>query len=308
MSDNSKKYILDLLQTPMTRKVKTILEDLFFTLETSENKEISYEFVLIDDINKECPSGSKIIFFGKLKDKKPFFEKGGVAVLAEDVFDSEVELTYLKRLLGENSTLDVADSLQTELQALGKVKVTDHLNSGYYCDSIVVKAAEEGFNFLNIKKGVFNLFGFISEIILDDKGEFPIDVEYGFSGNSFFIQSHFLVEEFYSDLLWELLSDESSSLALMVDSAKTIDIYTLEKTQKLVVTASWAKEYTQNKSLYIHSIDSFRPANRKTKLDKVKPLTIDYKKDHELHLPKNKKTPLSLSSISRIVNFLKNQK
>lgn len=308
MSDNSTKYILNLLESAIPRQLQTIIEDMLFSIETTTSEEISYEFVLIDNMSTEYPPESKVIYFGKTKDKKSFFEKGGVAILSADIVDSETELTYFKRLLGENSTLDVADSLQTNLKALGHVKVTDHLNSGYYCDSIAVKAAEEGFKFLNIKKGIFNLFSLISDLIFDDKGEFPVDVDFGVSDRNFFIQSHFPVQNFYSDIIWDLLSDEKGPFSLMIDSAKTIDIYTLGKTEKLAITISWTKEESVNKSLYIHSIDSFRPANRKTNLSKVKTLKLNHNKELELNLPKNKKTPLSLSSISRIVTFLKQQK
>ncbi|GEM_PF-6776949 len=307
MSDTSKKYILNLLESVIPKQLTTVLEDMLFSIEVDINNELDYEFALIDNINTECPPDTKKIYFGKLKDRKSFFEKGGIAILSMDIVNSETELTYFKRLLGDNSTLDVVDSFQTKLRALGSIKVTDHLNSGFYCDSIAVKAAEEGFKFLNIKKGIFNLFSLISDIVFEDKGEFPVDVDFGVSGESFFIQSHFPVEEFYSELIWELLSDEKSPLSLMIDSSKTIDIYTLKKTEKLVVTISWGKQESLNKSLYIHSIDAFRAANRKTKIDQVRPLKLNYNKDLELDLPKKKKSSLSLSKISRVVTFLKQQ-
>ncbi|PIK13906.1 hypothetical protein [Halobacteriovorax sp. JY17] len=304
MMDKVKKYILNLVKGDLPESVTSILAELDYVIEASYSPDFDYEFTLIDHVDAIGSKEGRFILFGETDDRESFFEMGGVAVISSELLQSEIERTFFKRLLGDSATLQVNSGLTEELRSLGKVKVTDHLNSGFYCDSISVKAAEEGFDFFNIKKGLFHLFNYVSEVIQKEKGSFPLDVDFGICGDTFFLQAHFPVEKFYSELVWKALSKEEGSLSGMGKEATSLDIYTLKSSSKLVITSAWTKDVSSSKSIYIHGIDKFKAVRPSLEGEKPNKVKINYKEDLHLELGKDKGKSISLSSISRIVNFL----
>ncbi len=302
--DKVKKYILNLVKGDLPESVISILNKLDYIVEDSYSSDSDYEFTLIDHIDAIDSKEGRFILFGEIDDREAFFEMGGVAIISNELLKSEIERTFFKRLLGDSATLQVNSGLTEDLRSLGKIKVTDHLNSGFYCDSISVKAAEEGFDFFNVKKGLFHLFNYVSEIIQKEKGSFPLDVDFGICGDTFFLQAHFPVESFYSELVWKALSKSDGSLSGMAKEASSLDIYTLKSSSKLVITSAWTKDVNSSKSIYIHGIDKFKSVRTFLEGEKPKKVKINYEEDLHLKLSRDTEDRISLSSISRIVNFL----
>ena len=257
MSNTSPKYILNLIQGSLPESLSTILEELTYTVSQRVEEGVVYEFTLIDTFDPEALYKGKLVLIGETDSRELFFQRDGVAIVSKELLDRGVERTFLRRVLGENSTLQVSSSFAGELDSLGKVKITDHLNSGFYCDSIAAKSGEAGFEFFKVKKGIFHLLNYASEVIHEDKGSFPVDIDFGTCDDSFFLQAHFPIEGFYKELVEKSLSTFSGSLSSALNEVTSLDIYTLERTDKLVISLVWNKHVDSHKSIYMHGIEKF---------------------------------------------------
>lgn len=304
MSEMNQKYILNLLSENISNEFEEIIISLNLSIDSSAVEGRDYICTLVDNDYSHEEDCKRIILVGSTDNRKEFFERGGIGIIPSLDNLTITDRVFIKRLLGDNSSLNSEVSMGEDLRSLGTFKVTDHLNSGFYCDNISTKAAKNGFDFFKVKSAVFNLFQFISEIIIEDKGSFPVDVDFGVCGEELFFQSHFPVENLYSDLLFNALSDNLGLLGQVVKDVKAIDIYQLKSSEKLVITTTWDKSSCENKVIFIHGIESFSFNSSIESNGDVKELASS--QSEIVTIEKNKK--LSLSSVSRIVDYLKHSK
>jgi hypothetical protein len=262
MSDVSKKYILNLCENNLSDYLKKFFLEIEAEISDKNIEEKVFDFILIDNESITLPVTKPVIFVGELVDRINFFKNNGVAVISNEFIKDSIEEVILKRLLGNNSSLNIEKAFDTKIDSNGSFKVTDHLNSGYYCDLLAAKAALSDFSYLNIRNSFFNLMNFISLVIDSDSGEFPVDVDFGISEEKFVIQTHFNVENFGAELLWSSFGDkENSFLKNSLDYCETIDCYILEKTGRLVLTLIIDKSESKMNNICIHNIKSFKLIN-----------------------------------------------
>ena len=300
MTNSSKRYILNLVEGKLPESLCVIFEELGVALSDKEES-VDCEFTLIDTFDPEVSHKGKLVLIGTTESRELFFQRNGVAIVSEELLSRGVERTFLKRVLGENSTLQVSSSFEGQLESLGKVKVTDHLNSGFYCDSIAMKSGEAGFEFFKVKKGIFHLLNYVSEVVYEDKGSFPLDIDFGVCDDSFFLQAHFPVEGFYKELVDKSFSS-NGSLNSVLDEVTSLDIYTLERTGKLVISLVWNRAVDSHKSIYMHGIEKFEAIEYTPKGSLPKITNISHNGDSKLDIESKKRMPLSI--LRRVIKFL----
>ena len=302
MSDVSKKYILNLCENDLSDHLTDFFLEMGVELcnQIPENEYI--EFVLIDNESTTISVNSSVLFVGHLIGRVNFFKNNGVAVISNDLVKGSIEEVILKRLLGENSSLNIEKAFDTKIDSNGSFKVTDHLNSGYYCDLLATKAALNEFSFINVRNSFFNLMNFISLVIDSDSGEFPVDIDFGMSEDKFVIQSHFNVEDFGAEFLWNSLGeDENCFLSNCLEYIETIDCYILEKTGRLVLTMILSKEESHLKNICIHNIKSFNVISIEEISGKMNSISIDNFQDVKLASEK-------IKSISKVQDLLESKR
>ncbi|WP_417335383.1 hypothetical protein [Halobacteriovorax marinus] len=306
MSDVQEKYILNLLGDSLHESYVEVLQELGFSLDTEREDGREYKFTLagpgesISDLVE-----AQIIYIGESKEHASLFKEGVVAIVPSELGESEVDRTFFKRLLGEDSTLRTSESISNGLEGIGSFKVSDHLNSGFYSDSIAIKAAKREFDFFKVKKALFHLFELSSQIILSDKGSFPLDIDFGVCGDDFFIQAHFPVESFYLEYLVDNFLSDKESIGQIIENVNSLDIYKLSRTDKLVLTCAWSKG-SENKAIYIHDIEKFN-FNGISKKEDIENFELKDTLDESFSLKSASSRTLELGNIKRIVDFVKMQ-
>jgi hypothetical protein len=319
VNDVSKKYILNLCTSELSSDFTSFFEENSFEVHNKSSESIQYDFIIIDDIETTLTNTAPVIFKGNVLDKANFFKNNGKAIITEKTLECEIEKIIFLRLLGVNSSLSLEKAFNKELNTSGEFKLTDHLSTGYYCDLVSSKAAILDFDFLNIRNGFFNLINFISLTIDSKAGSFPVDVEFGNSSDKFIIQTHYNVENFGAEYLWNSFSEnENNYLLKTLDFVDSIDCYVLEKTGRLVLTLIFSKSEVQNQNVFIHNIKSFKLVNVEELVNQVESNPIDHFGDVKLAKEKvqsiskvqeiledDQTTDGHLVSVTRVAKFLK---
>ncbi len=260
-SDNSKKYILNLTGT-LREELQILFDSLGFEIthvdiaseELGQEATSGLALVLINSedqldtlIEKELLS-TPMISFGEIRNRKKFFENGGVAVFNSDVMTNPVISKILENFLGADSSLQIELAYNNLLAEANSVKVMTPANIGYYSDIFANDATINQFNTSAIR----NYFGAISAylIFLHQKGigEFPLEVDYGLNENSFLLQVHTTVTSFFDQNLWESLNKEKGNnpfgnlLDISITQCDLLNINYIQNSNKLVFTALWDKK------------------------------------------------------------------
>lgn len=298
MNDVSKKYILNLCQNDLSDHLKNFFAEIDVELCEKVLDGQKIDFVLIDSESIKVPVTSPLVFIGEISDRVKFFTNNGVAIISNELVKDSIEEVILKRLLGENSSLNIEKAFDTKIDSNGSFKVTDHLNSGYYCDLLAAKASLNEFEYIDVRNSFFNLMNFVSLVIDSDSGEFPVDVDFGMSQDKFVIQTHFNVEKLGAELIWSSFGNgENNFLSNCLNYVETVDCYVLEKTGRLVLTLILSKNESKSKNICIHNIKSFKLININELIGNTSSVSLEDFGDVKLASEK-------INSISKVQNIL----
>lgn len=279
MSTEEKKYILNLCQIDLPIDLLEICERLELSISNKAEEGIEYFFQFIDSEEISLTSSAPLLFIGSPKSRIEFFKNNGSAIIEPSQFINPLYKIVVERLLGGNSTLSLDRAYSEAIDSSGQFKITDHLNSGYYCDMLAAHAKGSDFNYLNIRNGFFNLLNFVSLVIDHKSGSFPLEVDFGTSNENFVLQAHFNIENFGAEYLWGSLEEKSeyNFLNQMLEYVDGFDTYILEKTGRLVLTIFWSKEKVESHApIFIHNIKSFKMINIEEVVGRVSTDSLDH--------------------------------
>jgi len=300
VSTNEKKYILNLCLKDLPKDLMDICEKLELSISSTVEEGGCCHFQFIDNEETSLNVDAPVLFIGSVSSKIEFFKNNGKAIIEEGQFSNPLYQVVIERLLGGNSTLAIDKAYSEVISSAGQFKITDHLNSGYYCDLLAAHASVAEFNYLNIRNGFFNLLNFISVVIDNDSASFPLEVDFGTSNESFILQAHFNIEEFGAEYLWKSFEDnhDYGFLNQMIEYVDGLDTYILEKTGRLVLTLFWNKEESEGAApIFIHNIKSFKMINIEEVVSRVAVDPLD-------HVNGLKKAKAATKAITEVRNLL----
>lgn len=192
-----------------------------------------------------------------------------VAFLSESLLDWDIPKLIIKRFLAGEGGLGPEESYQGVLLKNNSLKILDANSLGYFSDILTTSAAELRINPVKVRSYCVMLLSYLDYLRKAELVSYPIDVDYGLSQDSFFIQVHCDNLGFYLENIKESTYDalvDSPFASLLAEAHKKTDlmeVYTLRSSQKLVFTACWVgnphfirKDFYNN--LIIHQVDSFK--------------------------------------------------
>jgi hypothetical protein len=213
----------------------------------------------------------------KVEQVDEFLSNGGECILNPGLKLNGKFLSHaLKRYLGlEKNSLNLDELSNGELQQQYSLKLCDHLTLGEYSDVISTDAYLQQHNFVNIRNYILKCMSYFSYLNKGDISFIPIDIEYGFSKDKFFIQVHANIQNFVKEYLISAFKEsdrEHPYQSLLKDAYGETDfmeIVYLESAEKIIISSVWFKDIGYEDffpSLIINNIKSFE--EKKSELDK----------------------------------------
>jgi|GEM_PF-2521438 len=244
-----------------------------------------------------------------------------------EICDWDIPRAMIQRYFGGEGALSPEEGFQGIVLKANTLKITNDYSIGYYSDVISSFASKERVNPVQIRNFTTLCLSYLSYLAKASITAFPIEIDYGLSQNSFFIQIHCQSLKFFIENIVDSTQEAKSRdpfVSLMKEVISKVDlmeVYTLESSQKLVVTACWITNPNFIRtdfynSLLIHQIQSFRETGRTRfgKIAETKPFFEELKGEQKSRvlesLPKaysvgeSLKERINLVLVKRVVNFL----
>jgi hypothetical protein len=204
----------------------------------------------------------------KVSDLYTYISNGGECIINPDLVGHEEFITQaLKRYLGiEKNSLNLDGLSKGQLKEQFTLKLCDHLSIGEYSDVITSDAYLQKHNFVKVRNYLMKCLSYFSYLNKGDIAFIPIDIEYGFCENKFYIQMHANVQNFVKEYLISSFKEpdrEHPYQSLLRDSyleTDFLEIVHLEGAGKIVISAVWFKEVGFNDfrpTLLLNNIKSY---------------------------------------------------
>ena len=187
------------------------------------------------------------------------------AYVDDQIFKSEVAQMIMRRAAGNVGSLNIDDLKDDLIEKSFTVKVLNEYSIGHISDIVLNFALERKVDAHAVRPFVINLLSYLTLLKKSEIINFPVELDCGFSEDTFFIQVHCKNNAFVFDNIRDSLNEKSKySSELFKDILKYTDLlnlFTIDSSEKLVVTGCWfyegiwekQKEYS---SLILHDIKS----------------------------------------------------
>lgn len=187
------------------------------------------------------------------------------AYVDDQIFKSEVAQMIMRRAAGNVGSLNIDDLKDDLIEKSFTVKVLNEYSIGHISDIVLNFALEREVDAHAVRPFVINLLSYLTLLKKSEIINFPVELDCGFSEDTFFIQVHCKNNAFVFDNIRDSLNEKSKySSELFKDILKYTDLlnlFTIDSSEKLVVTGCWfyegiwekQKEYS---SLILHDIKS----------------------------------------------------
>ncbi len=190
--ENVKKDILNLVGE-LHPKFKLMLEEGGFNVVSEMTEAVSFmivsdEEMVWEELDKKygiLKNEIKVVSLAPVKNKAEFWKFNGRAVLDIKSLDDELLCKVVQRLFYVSSAVNVEYAYDTLLKKVYSFKLMTHLSLGAYLDAVASKAYENDFDIVNLRSFYVNALSFLSYLEKAKILHYPIDVQYGYSENSF---------------------------------------------------------------------------------------------------------------------------
>jgi hypothetical protein len=226
---------------------------------------------------KEGDKASSALQYGTGDSSNVFFEavnwenvkSSPCAFVNEDLLEWDIPKLVLKRFFAGEGSIGPEESYQGVLLKSNTLKIIDSNSIGYYSDVITASASEANINPVRVRSFTVTLLTYLDYLKRSELISFPIELDYGISQDSFFIQAHCENNGVVLENILDSVKDpntENPFECLVKESLVKTDLleaYTLKSSNKLVITGCWIgnpnfirKHFFS--SLLIYQIDSYR--------------------------------------------------
>jgi|GEM_PF-4580707 hypothetical protein len=224
------------------------------------------DFTFLESTGEINSASGKVVLLCAPKSYQKCFEGAVDAVIWPKMLEHEVGQTLLKRLLGENSSLGIESVYSRSEIDFKTFRFMDHLSMGHYADILAQSADQLGYSPLSIRTYFDTIACFLSS--LGNKLGLPYDVDYGVWRDVFVIQMHATCQDLVRPDFLKAMSDfsvthpEQGLLKQAISQVDALDIFQLERSERVVLTAQWFHPDFKQKaqghpSLLIHEVPSF---------------------------------------------------
>ncbi len=190
------------------------------------------------------------------------------AFINEDLLEWDIPKLVLKRFFAGEGSIGPEESYHGVLLKSNTLKIIDSNSIGYYSDVITASASETNINPVRVRSFTVTLLTYLDYLKRSELISFPIELDYGFSQDSFFIQAHCENNGVVLENILDSVKDpntENPFECLVKESLVKTDLleaYTLKNSNKLVITGCWIgnPNFIRNNffsSLLIYQIDSY---------------------------------------------------
>lgn len=208
-----------------------------------------------------------LLSLSPVEDRHDFVAAGGRAIIDENVVESPLGEMLLSRLVRPTSnSLHLEECYGEKLSQYKSIKITSVLGVGYYADILAYDAHQAGFDPVAVRSFVTHITTYYGYLVQADLARYPLEVEYGYSEDDFFLQFNVSVKNFVCEYLLESFTYSvsmafpfKSLLALSLGSVDFLDITYQRKGEKLLIGGLWQKNRTERHfpSLLISEVDCF---------------------------------------------------
>ncbi len=274
--ENVKKDILNLVGE-LHPKFKLMLEEGGFNVVSEMTEAVSFmivsdEEMVWEELDKKygiLKNEIKVVSLAPVKNKAEFWKFNGRAVLDIKSLDDELLCKVVQRLFYVSSAVNVEYAYDTLLKKVYSFKLMTHLSLGAYLDAVASKAYENDFDIVNLRSFYVNALSFLSYLEKAKILHYPIDVQYGYSENSFVLQFSSNAAPMYSEYLAQAFQnpEKKNPLKSLLSSCEGesdfLDIYELKSSGKLVLSGLWNRNLNKDfTSLFTNNIPSFHSEKR----------------------------------------------
>ncbi|MEI8345955.1 MAG: hypothetical protein WCG27_00700, partial [Pseudomonadota bacterium] len=315
--DNEKgsvKYVLNLV-TDATDRLKEIFSSEEFSVVGVDQlpAEASPSFVIVRDLQgsffeldqkyNTVQNNIPVISLSQVMSQLDFMGFNGRAYFPVKLLDSDVGKVLVKRYFTGDSTILFEQVYDGILKRASSLKITGHLHAGHYSDLIAASAFEDNFNIMGVRRYLVGMLSFLAYMRASKIAKFPLDVDYGKNDKAFVVQFTIPVHNFVLEYLHEAFNENGNGNTLQglllwcLDACNLLDIYYLEKSSKLVITALWLKDIQELGDGYFNGllmgqIHSFQQGRKKwQELNLQTEIAVDVQEEQKMEELENRPLP-----------------
>lgn len=207
------------------------------------------------------------LFFSPIKWTK--INKSPVGFINRQISEWDIPKLILKRFFGGEGELGPEENYKGVLQKSGTIKILDINSLGHFSDVITSFATSTQVNPIQIRNFSVLILSYLEYLNRSEMVSLPLEVDYGVSQDSFFLQIHCDKNEFSLENILEATEEQElknpfvSLLKESIGKVDLLEIYTLKASSKLVMNACWISNpnFTRTNyfpSLLIHQVNHLK--------------------------------------------------
>lgn len=193
---------------------------------------------------------------------------GLIGVLHPRLLDHIIGQTYFSRLLGQNSSLALEVQFEDEGVGFRNFRLLNNRGQGHYSDLVSREIEKTSIHPVVPRLFLDSIMTYLFELGKKKRVSFPIEVDYGAFKDSFVVQIHCSMDNLKRENILESfgdydpLSPMKGILSLVSKQVDVLDIYSLERSSRLVMTGVWfdhrfKKNSNLHPSVLLHHIEKF---------------------------------------------------
>lgn len=223
------------IQKSLPEQLTTLLEQMSVPIVKAEGEKSNSLFSFGSE-------GSNILFSPV---KWNTITQSPIGYLNRDIAEWDIPALILKRFFGGEGELGPEGNYRGVLQKSGSLKILEPKSLGYYSDIITSFAVETRVNSTQVRNFTVLILSYLEYLGREDIIHFPIEVDYGITQDSFFLQIHCENKNFYLENILEATGDSSLKdpfVSLLKEALQKVDlleIYNLQSSEKFVLNACW---------------------------------------------------------------------
>jgi hypothetical protein len=273
------KKILRIDCGELNNKLEDLVKDLNLQLWNEEDSG-HLDFLITNNLENETDDDTQVILMSVDSNPSKKISKNCIAVLDPNLLNHKVGQTYLRRLVGANSSVALEVQFEQEGVAFKNFRLIDPDTQGHYSDLIAKEISKTNLHPVVPRMFFDGVISYFYELQEHKQAHFPVEVDYGAFKDCFIIQMHCSLEKLsHGDLMsafneYDSLEPMRGLLSLVASQVDVLDIYTLESTSKLVMSGVWFSKSFKEKtnlqhSILIHDIEKFDPSTYEFKAGEI---------------------------------------
>lgn len=270
---------------------------------------------------------SRILSFENVSEVSEFLKKQGDVIFNPGLANTDIGKVILERFFTRSAVVQMESAYENILQKSFSTKFSNPLTVGYYTDIVTKFAHEERADITGLRTFLSAASSFFVYLAKEDIGWFPLDVDYGVTNDALVVQITAPVSKVYKDYVLQSIKDEDGSnpfvglIDVCAKQSHALDLYYLEKSNKLIFTGIWLKDSSVvGKGFFpsmlmnqLYTYEEIRDLRKNTITSKIKSAQDDVEINYD-HVPGNisetyeeegVEETRNLPNIKKLVQFIK---